>query len=117
MENELINFFGQIVKSSRDSGVDVLSYFSTQKPKNPSEDQKALLELMNYFNSEEGRELLRKGIKYCVELSLFKLVNTLEYGISDCSFDLIIKKGNQSTLLIDDEIDNNLTEEYWNWIE
>jgi len=116
MNAELLEIFGQLVKASRNSGIDVLTDFKEQKPKNPSEEQEPLLKLLNSLSSED-HELLKKSVKYCVELSLFKLINTLEYGVSDYSFDLAIKKGNSSFSLIDDETDNNLTGEYWNWIE
>lgn len=116
MNEELLDFFGQLIKVSRNSGIDVLTSFKEQKPKNPSEEQEPLLKLLNSLNPE-NQKLLEKSVKYCIELSLFKIINMLEYGVSDYSFDLTIKKGDDFFSLIDDEVDNDLTGEYWNWIE
>jgi len=116
MNQELLEIFEQVIKASRNSGVDVLTNFKEQAPKNPSKEQEPVLKLISTLNYED-QELLKKTIKYCVELSLFKLINTLEFGVSDYSFDLAIKKGDNSISLIDDETDNDLTGEFWNWVE
>ena len=101
-----------MIKASRNSGIDTLTSFKEQEPKNPSYEQEPLLKLLKSLNPKD-QELLKKSIKYCVELSLFKLIHMLEYGVSDYSFDLVIKKGDDSFSLIDDETDNGLTGEYW----
>jgi len=117
MKNDLLETFGQIVKTSRDSGVVVLTDFQEKAPKNPSKEQEPLLKLLSSLNSEDC-ELLKKSIKYCIDLSLFKLINTLEYGVSDYSFELRMKKSDKSITLIDnEEVDHDLTGEFWNWVE
>jgi hypothetical protein len=116
MEKDLLKVFGQLVKENLDSGTSILDKYIQQKPKNPSEGQKALLDLLENLDSK-NLELLKQSVKYCIELSLFGMINTLEYGVADYSFELVMKKGNEKLTLIDDENDNDLTGEYWDWIE
>lgn len=117
MENNLIDVFGKIVKTSKDTGLDIVSNYkrNIEIPKNPDEDQKALMELIKTLDVEQFHQL-QKGIKYCVELSLFKLINTIESGVKDYSFDLYIQNSNVKTQLVGENIDNELSLEYWNWI-
>ena len=117
MENkELIEIFGSILKASRDSGLDVLTSFKEQKPKNPLDEQKSLIDLMESLNPKQQLEL-QKSIQYCIELSLFKFINTLEFGVSEYSFDLDIKDSNSTFSLINDEVDNGVSENFWDWID
>lgn len=117
MENNLIEIFGKIVKTSRDTGLDVVTNYKNniEIPKSPDEEQKALLELIKTLDAEQLHQL-QKGVKYCIELSLFKLVNTIESGVADYSFDLSIQNNNDSKQLVGNNIDNELSLEYWTWI-
>lgn len=117
MENDLIEIFGKIVKTSRDTGLDIVSNYKNniEIPKNPDEEQRALMELIKTLDAEQFHQL-QKGIKYCIELSLFKLISTLESGVSNYSFDLSIQNDRDKTQLIGKDIDNELSLEYWSWI-
>lgn len=55
-------------------------------------------------------------MKYCIELSLFKLVNTIERGVGDYSFDLSMQNSSDKTQLVGENMDNELSLEYWNWM-
>jgi hypothetical protein len=48
MENTLMETFGQFVRSSRDTALDMLTVFrnNSEAVKNPDEEQKAILELL-----------------------------------------------------------------------
>lgn len=117
MENDLIEIFGKIIKTSRDTGLDVVSNYKNniEIPKTPDEEQKALMELVKTLDNEQFQQL-QKGIKYCIELSLFKLISTIEGGVSNYSFDLSIQNDRDKVQLVGQDIDNELSLEYWNWI-
>lgn len=117
MENNLIEVFGKLVKTSRDTGLDIVSNYKNniEIPQSPDEEQKALMELIKTLNVEQFHQLQR-GIKYCIELSLFKLLSTIERGVGDYSFDLSMQNSSDKTQLVGENIDNELSLEYWNWI-
>ncbi|MDR2887143.1 MAG: hypothetical protein LBV26_03935 [Bacteroidales bacterium] len=113
MNENLIEIFG----TSRDTGIDIVSNYKNQIeiPKIPDEEQKALLELTGTLDSKQF-EQLQKGVKHCIELSLFKLISTIENGVGKYSFDLSIKENGNKVTLVGREIDNEISLEYWNWI-
>lgn len=117
MNNNLIEIFGEIVKASRDTGLDIPSNYkkNVDLPKNPDEDQVALMELIRTLDDKQFSKL-QKGIKYCIELSLFKLINNIENGVGKYSFNLSINDGENSEQLVGEAVDNELSFEYWNWI-
>ena len=118
MENALIETFGQFVRSSRDTALDTLTTFrnNSEAVKNPNEEQKALLELLQLLNDKDFIKL-QKGLKYCIELSLFKFINLLENGKGSISFELSIKDNIQKEILIGEEIDNDLIHRIWDWLD
>lgn len=118
MENILMETFGQFVRSSRNTALDTLTTFrnNSEAVKNPDEEQKALLELLQSLDDKDFIKL-QKGLKYCIELSLFKLINLLENGKGNISFELSIEKGVQKTLLIGKDTDNDLIHKIWDWLE
>ena len=117
MENNLIEVFGKLVKTSRDTGLDIVSNYKNniEIPQSPDEEQKALMELIKTLDVEQFHQL-QKGMKYCIELSLFKLLSTIERGVGDYSFDLSMQNSSDKTQLVGENIDNELSLEYWNWI-
>lgn len=117
MENNLIEVFGKLVKASRDTGLDIVSNYKNniEIPNSPDEEQKALMELIKTLDVEQFHQLHR-GMKYCIELSLFKLLSTIERGVGDYSFDLSMQNSSDKTQLVGENIDNELSLEYWNWI-
>lgn len=117
MENNLIEIFGKIVETSRDTGLDIVSNYKNniEIPKTPDEEQSSLMELVKTLDSEQFQQL-QKGIKYCIELSLFKLISTVESGVSKYSFDLSIHDDVDKVQLVGENIDNELSLEYWNWV-
>ncbi|MCX8745079.1 hypothetical protein J3U68_06585 [Snodgrassella sp. B3882] len=117
MENNLIEVFGKLVKTSRDTGLDIVSNYKNniEIPQSPDEEQKALMELIKTLDVEQFHQL-HKGMKYCIELSLFKLLSTIERGVGDYSFDLSMQNSSDKTQLVGENIDNELSLEYWNWI-
>lgn len=117
MENNLIEVFGKLVKTSRDTGLDIVSNYKNniEIPNSPDEEQKALMELIKTLDVEQFHQL-HKGMKYCIELSLFKLLSTIERGVGDYSFDLSMQNSSDKTQLVGENIDNELSLEYWNWI-
>ena len=118
MENTLMETFGQFVRSSRDTALDTLTTFrnNSEAVKNPDEEQKALLELLQSLDDKDFIKL-QKGLKYCIELSLFKLINLLENGKGNISFELFIKDNIQKEILIGEEIDNDLIHRIWDWLD
>jgi hypothetical protein len=118
MENTLMETFGQFVRSSRDTALDTLTTFrnNSEAVKNPDEEQKALLELLQSLDDKDFIKL-QKGLKYCIELSLFKLINLLENGKGNISFELFIKDNIQKEILIGEEIDNDLIHKIWDWLD
>lgn len=117
MENNLIEVFGKLVKTSRDTGLDIVSNYKNniEISQSPDEEQKALMELIKTLDVEQFHQL-QKGMKYCIELSLFKLLSTIERGVGDYSFDLSMQNSSDKTQLVGENIDNELSLEYWNWI-
>lgn len=117
MENNLIEVFGKLVKTSRDTGLDIVSNYKNniEIPKHPDEEQKALMELIKTLDVAQFNQL-QKGMKYCIELSLFKLVSTIERGVGDYSFDLSMQNSSDKTQLVGENIDNEISHKYWNWI-
>lgn len=73
------------------------------------------MELIKTLDVEQFHQL-HKGMKYCIELSLFKLLSTIERGVGDYSFDLSMQNSSDKTQLVGENIDNELSLEYWNWI-
>lgn len=118
MENTLMETFGQFVRSSRDTTLDMLTLFrnDSETVKNPDEEQKALLELLQSLDDKDFVKL-QKGLKYCIELSLFKLINLLENGKGNISFELSIKDNIQKEMLIGEEINNDLIHRIWDWLD
>lgn len=118
MENTLMETFGQFVRSSRDTALDTLTTFrnNSEAVKNPDEKQKALLELLQSLDDKDFIKL-QKGLKYCIELSLFKLINLLENRRGNISFELSIKDNIQKEILIGEEIDNDLIHKIWDWLD
>ncbi|WP_315164849.1 hypothetical protein [Capnocytophaga leadbetteri] len=118
MENTLMETFGQFVRSSRDTALDTLTTFrnNSEAVKNPDEEQKALLELLQSLDDKDFIKL-QKGLKYCIELSLFKLINLLENWKGNISFELSIKDNIQKEILIGEEIDNDLIHKIWDWLD
>lgn len=118
MENALIEKFGQFVRISRDTALDTLTTFrnNSEAVKNPDEEQKALLELLQLLNDKDFIKL-QKGLKHCIELSLFKFINLLENGKGSISFELSIKDNIQKEILIGEEIDNDLIHRIWDWLD
>ena len=118
MENTLMETFGQFVRSSRDTALDTLTTFrnNSEAVKNPDEEQKALLELLQSLDDKDFMGL-QKGLKYCIELSLFKLINLLENWKGNISFELSIKDNIQKEILIGEEIDNDLIHKIWDWLD
>ena len=90
--------FGQFVRSSRDTALDTLTTFrnNSEAVKNPDEEQKALLELLQSLDDKDFIKL-QKGLKYCIELS--------------------IKDNIQKEILIGEEIDNDLIHKIWDWLD
>lgn len=115
MDNELLEFFGVIVKESRNAGLDIIEDCKKESSKNLSDSQQVLTELLNQLNSSQ-QESLKKSVKYCIELSLFKLINTIENGTMDYDFNLDVKKSGHRYNLVG-ENDNDLSGELWNWFE
>jgi len=117
MENNLIEVFGKIVKASRDTGLDIVSDYKNNIaiPKAPDEEQSALMELIKTLDNEQFQQM-QKGIKYCIELSLFKLISSIEGRVGNYSFDLSIQDDSNKVQLVGENIDNELSFEYWNWI-
>ena len=98
MENTLMETFGQFVRSSRDTALDTLTTFrnNSEAVKNPDEEQKALLELLQSLDDKDFIKL-QKGLKYCIELS--------------------IKDNIQKEILIGEEIDHDLIHKIWDWLD
>jgi len=117
MNENLIEIFGKIVKRSRDTGLDIVSNYKSQVeiPKMPDEEQQALIELIKTLDNGQF-EQLQKGVKYCIELSLFKLISTIENGVNKYSFELSIEEGGNSVPIAGKDVDNEISLEYWNWI-
>jgi predicted adenine nucleotide alpha hydrolase (AANH) superfamily ATPase len=117
MDESLIEIFGKIVRTSRDTGLDIVSNYKNQIeiPKNPDEEQRAFIELVKSLDDIQFQRL-QKGIKYCIELSLFKLISTIENGVDNYSFTLSIENNKDKVQLVGKDIDNEINLKYWNWI-
>lgn len=117
MNDNLIEIFGKIVKTSRDTGLDIVSNYRNliEIPKMPDEEQKALMELTDTLDDRQF-EQLQKGVKYCIELSLFKLISSIENGVGGYSFDMSIEENNNKVPLAGKDIDNEISLQYWNWV-
>ena len=116
MQSDLMNEFGKIVRTSRDSGLRVAAdYRSNILPKVPDTDQAALVNLIESL-SEEQFQFLQQGLKNCIELSLFKLISTIESGMGNVTFALTMHRGTSKILLVGERVDNDLVHEYWNWV-
>lgn len=63
MENNLIEIFGKIVKTSRDTGLDIVSNYKNniEIPKAPDEEQKALMELVKTLDNEQFQQLQKRN--------------------------------------------------------
>lgn len=117
MENNLTEVFGKIVKTSRDTGLDIVTAYrnNTRMPKAPDEDQHALIDLVSGLDDAQF-EQLKKGVKYCIELSLFKLINSIENGVGNNSFELSMQDEKNSIQLTGKDIQSELSLDYWDWI-
>jgi len=57
-----------------------------------------------------------KTIKYSIELSLFKLISSIEGGIGQYTVSLSISDENDEVQLVGDGVDNDLSIAYWEWV-
>ena len=117
MEKNLKEVFGEIVKASRDTGLTIASNYKNklEMPKLPDEEQTAFLNLIDTLSDEQFIQL-QKGLKYSIELSLFKLISGIEGGIGQYTFSLLISDKKDEVLLVGDGVDNDLSIAYWEWV-
>lgn len=116
MEN-FLNAFGHFLKEANDSGTFIIDKYSNEEgyPKNPSTDQETIINFLKSLSAKQ-KEQLKISVSYCIESTLFKLIDILESGSMEYSFELKIKKNNQITDLISENIDNELKYKLFEWL-
>ena len=104
------------MRASRDTGLGIAEGYrnKTGIPKNPDAEQSAMMELVGELDEAQFQRL-QKALKYCVELSLFKLIDSMEHGVGAYEFILSMRDGHSSSALIGEE-DRELASEFWNWM-
>lgn len=117
-DNELIKTFGTIIKVSQETALDMLANYKKDPnfTKKPDDYQKALIDLIQTLDQTQFYNL-QKGIKYCLDLSFFKLIDLIENGKGDLKFKLSIINKNQELSLVGDNKDNELIYKFWDWVE
>ncbi len=117
MDN-LLEYFGEILIKCRNSGINTIFEFMDKgwRPKNPEDEQEALIRLIESLDKKQCEDLV-KTIRYCTDLSFFKLLCALEEGDNDTSFNLEITYKKQSFSLINKDEDKELRSEFWLWLE
>ena len=118
MEDKLIDTFGAFVKISQQTALDMLVNYRNNPnfTKNPDDYQKALIELIQTLDNEQCGKL-QKGLTYCLNLSLFKLIDIIENGKGDIKFELSIMDKDNKRALVGANKDNELVYRFWDWIE
>lgn len=118
MEDKLIDTFGAFVKISQQTALDMLVNYRNNPnfTKNPDDYQKALIELIQTLDNEQFGKL-QKGFIYCLNLSLFKLIDIIENGKGDIKFELSIMDKDNKRALVGADKDNELVYRFWDWIE
>ena len=118
MENELIKKFGNFIKVSQETALDMLVNYRNDSnfTKKPDEYQKALLDLIQTLDQSQFSNL-QKGVKYCLDLSFFKLIDIIENGKGNVRFKLSIIDKEQELFLVGNNEDNELIYKFWDWVE
>ena len=118
MEDKLIDTFGAFLKISQQTALDMLVNYRNNPnfTKNPDDYQKALIELIQTLDNEQFGKL-QKGLTYCLNLSLFKLIDIIENGKGDIKFELSIMDKDNKRALVGANKDNELVYRFWDWIE
>ncbi len=109
MNENLIEIFGKFLKASRDSGADIVKQYKLTEghPKSPSEEQTQIIKLIESLNNHQY-EQLKTCVNYSLESTLFKLIDLLENGKAEYSFELNISDSKYKQTLIGPDIDNEL---------
>jgi hypothetical protein len=82
----------------------------SSRPKNPTDRARRFISLLDELNSDQRSRLI-EGIRYCTDISMFKLLCLLE----DSDFRLSVD--GESKTLIGPDKDNELRMKYWQWEE
>ena len=109
-----IERFAELFLEARNSGVITARkyYDDGSRPKAPTGRATKFLSLIDEL-SDEQREKLLEGIRYCIDISMFKFLCLLE----ESEFKLTIETDEIADDLVGPEEDNELRVKYWLWEE
>ena len=112
--------FREFVVESRNAGIDALGEFAAGwRPKKPDRQHEAIIQLLEELSPEQRRRLFAT-VRYCIDMSMFKLLTNLNEGGHNVSFRLsmVVEGDPRSPIaLIDDQHNRELHREFLGWVE
>ena len=117
MSSPILEKMAQVVVESRNSGLDsIREYVSGWRPKRADQREEAIISLLAKLDDGD-RQRLFEVIRYCTDLSFFKLLTSIEEGRNNLTFELVAKDedGNARETLVSDSEDRNMRQKYWQW--
>ncbi len=117
MKKELENILGKLIAESRNSGINTYIDLKDKSwiPKNPDFQQKAVLDLVDNLSDTE-KEKFALVLGYFIDLSFFKLMDTLENGFRDISFNLSMSNKDADLVFAGEKSKIEISQDYWGWI-
>ncbi len=117
MKKDLIDITGEIIVETRNAGINTYLEIESKQwvPKNPDEQQKNVMKFVDSL-TEEQKKVFKSTLGYFIDISFFKLIETLENGEGDINFKLTVLDETDEFELINDEQDNELATKYWEWL-
>lgn len=114
----ILNNISSLIMASRNSGIqtcqDIID--GSWKPKNPDEIEADVVSLISSL-TEEDRIKLLNSVRYFTDLSIFKLLETLELGEAGVSFELNAKSSDETIGLINDDEDLEIRSKFFHWVD
>ena len=117
MTTPILEKLAQVVVEGRNSGIDTLQeYVSGWRPKRADQREEAVIALITKLDDVD-RQRLFEVVRYCTDLSFFKLLTGIEEGRNGLAFKLAAQDEELglSESLVDDAQDLNLRQKYWQW--
>ena len=114
----ILNDISALVIASRNSGIQTCQDIvdGVWSPKNPDDIEADVVSLIASMDTTDRKKLLN-AVRYFTDLSMFKLLETLELGEGDVSFELNAKNSNENVNLIQDEDDLEIRSKYFGWVD
>jgi hypothetical protein len=116
-KSKLIEIVGNLIIEARNSGVNTCLDIEKKEwfPKNPDNQQKDVIDLIDSLSDEQRKKLINV-IGYFIDLSFFKLMDTIDNGYKDINFELSITNDEEKITFGGKDSEFELSLKYWIWL-